>query len=153
MLAGMKILLPLIANAAALWLCAAAVRAHGGSSPGRFALCQNGYARNCVVDGDTFALNGMRVRIADIDAPETHPPRCAREAALGRQATMRLQMLLNIGAFRLASIDRDTDRYGRKLRLVERDGRSIGQMLVAEGLARRYRGGHRTGWCKRDFVG
>jgi micrococcal nuclease len=35
---------------------------------------------------------------------------------------------------------RDEDRYGRKLRVVVRDGRSIGDMLVAEGLARAWTG-------------
>jgi endonuclease YncB( thermonuclease family) len=41
-----------------------------------FSLCQNGGGRNCVVDGDTFRLEDVRYRVADIDAPETHPSRC-----------------------------------------------------------------------------
>lgn len=99
-----------------------------------------------VIDGDTFVWRGERIRIADIDTPETHPPRCAREAALGARATARLEGLLE-GPFRLARIDRDTDRYGRKLRIVIlADGRSVGDVLIAEGLARRYAGGRRP-WC------
>ena len=31
---------------------------------------------------------------------------------------------------------RDEDRYGRKLRVVVRNGRSLGDQLVSEGLAR-----------------
>jgi micrococcal nuclease len=100
-----------------------------------------------VVDGDTFWVAGEKVRIADIDTPETHPPRCAYEAALGMRATRRLETLLALGPFDLEPIaDRDTDRYGRKLRIVTRGGRSIGDILVAEGLARSWIG-HREPWC------
>lgn len=111
-----------------------------------FGFCNSGGGTNCVVDGDTFRMAGVRIRIADIDTPETHPARCPEEARLGRAATRRLQVLLNSGAVTLHPIDRDTDRHGRKLRLVEVDGRGVGDMLVAEGLARPYRG-RRIGWC------
>jgi micrococcal nuclease len=113
----------------------------------RFALCHSGGGRNCVVDGDTFWSDGVKIRIADIDTPETHPARCAAEAAKGEAATRRLQALLNEAPFAIESIDRDEDRYGRKLRIVTRDGASIGGMLVSEGLARPYEGGQRQGWC------
>jgi endonuclease YncB( thermonuclease family) len=65
---------------------------------------------------------------------------------LGRQATSRLTQLLNAGPFSLAPADRDEDRYGRKLRIVERDGRSVGAQLVAEGLAEEWKG-YRRSWC------
>ncbi len=113
----------------------------------RFGRCHAGGGRNCVVDGDTFWFGGDKYRIADIDTPETHPARCATEARLGKSATDRLQALLSAGSFSLAPIDRDTDRYGRKLRVVMRGGESIGETLVAEGLARRYAGGYRESWC------
>jgi endonuclease YncB( thermonuclease family) len=41
---------------------------------------------------------------------------------------------------------RDEDRYGRKLRIVTRGGRSLGDVLVAEGLARTWTG-RREPWC------
>lgn len=113
----------------------------------RFADCHTGGGVDCVVDGDTFRMGGTKIRIADIDTPETHPARCPREAALGAAATRRLQALLNSGEVILASTGRDADRYGRQLRLVSVDGRGVGATLVAEGLARRYAGGHRAGWC------
>ncbi|MBY8826065.1 thermonuclease family protein [Sphingomonas colocasiae] len=112
----------------------------------RFELCHSGGGRNCVVDGDTFWADGAKIRIADIDTPETHPPRCAAEAELGARATRRLQALLNQGPFELEVNGRATDRYGRQLRTVTRNGRSIGDMLVAEGLARPYGRGRRS-WC------
>lgn len=118
----------------------------GAVAAGAFGYCPRGGADRCVVDGDTFRLDGARIRIADIDAPETHPPRCARERRLGDAATRRLQQLLGEGPFDLVAGRRDTDRYGRKLRIVERDGRSIGAMLVDEGLARPWEGRRRP-WC------
>ena len=111
-----------------------------------FGLCHSGGGTNCVVDGDTLWLGGQKIRVADIDAPETHDPRCAQERALGDQATRRLRQLLNGGAVSLEAIDRDEDKFGRKLRIVLVDGRSVGGTLVDEGLARWYAGGRRP-WC------
>ena len=106
-----------------------------------------GFVRvTCVVDGDTFWLDGTKYRIADINTPEVSSPQCGREAEMGRRATERLAELLNAGPFTLSSIDRDEDQYGRKLRIVSRDGQSLGQRLVAEGLAHEWQG-YRQGWC------
>jgi endonuclease YncB( thermonuclease family) len=56
-------------------------------------------------------------------------------------------VLLAAGPFELETIGgRDEDLYGRKLRIVTRDGRSIGDQLVAEGLARTW-SGRREPWC------
>lgn len=112
----------------------------------QFSLCFVGGGFNCVVDGDTFWMEGERIRVADIDAPETHPPHCATEADLGQRATRRLQELLNDGPVELEAIDRDRDQYGRKLRIVTRHGESLGLRLVAEGLARNWTGS-RQPWC------
>lgn len=109
-----------------------------------FSWCSGSQRLNCVVDGDTFYLAGRKVRIADIDAPETHPSRCPAEAALGARATGRLLSLLNAGPFELRGSGRD--RYGRDLRTLTRGGRSLGGILVAEGLARPWTG-HRLPWC------
>ena len=117
------------------------------SHSARFALCHSGGGANCVVDGDTFWFAGDKYRIADIDTPETHPARCDREAALGEAATGRLRQWLNAGAFSLESADRDTDRYGRKLRIVTRGGTSVGSVLIDEGLARPWEGQRRP-WCQ-----
>lgn len=113
----------------------------------RFAKCTSSVRKNCVVDGDTLWLNGQKVRVADIDAPEISTPRCRSELALGNRATDRLIELVNEGPFQLqAWPGRDTDHYGRKLRVLVRDGRSLGDRLVAEGLARTW-SGRRQPWC------
>ncbi len=111
-----------------------------------FGFCHTGGGRNCVVDGDTFWFEGQKYRLADIDTPETHPPRCAQEARLGTQATERLRDWLNSGAFRLEENGRDSDRYGRKLRIATRDGVSVGSVLIDAGLARPWEG-YRRPWC------
>lgn len=111
-----------------------------------FTRCHTGGGSNCVVDGDTFWFAGDKYRIADIDTPETHPARCAEEAARGETATARLHEWLNAGAFSLEAAGRDTDRYDRKLRIVTRAGISVGSVLTGEGLARPWDGARRS-WC------
>lgn len=115
-------------------------------SSSRFELC--GMVRKtCVVDGDTFWLDGVKIRIADIDTPEISEPKCESEYELGMKATYRLRELLNEGPFELNAIgSRDEDRHGRKLRVVVRNGRSLGDQLVSEGLARTW-SGRREPWC------
>ena len=134
-------------SAPAASLFAGAESAAHDSHFARFAICHSGGGANCVVDGDTFWFAGDKYRIADIDTPETHPARCAREAALGDAATGRLREWLNAGSFSLESADRDTDHYGRKLRIVTRGGTSVGSVLIAEGLARPWEGQRRP-WCQ-----
>ena len=99
-----------------------------------------------VVDGDTFWLGGDKIRIADIDTPEL-AARCPAELALAQRATRRLGDLLLEAPFELSPIaGRDEDRFGRKLRIVTRGGRSLGDVLVSEGLARTWTG-RREPWC------
>jgi micrococcal nuclease len=99
-----------------------------------------------VIDGDTFEHRGEKIRIADIDTPEVRG-NCAEERSLAARATSRARELLRAGPFELHPIPgRDEDRYGRKLRIVVRNGQSIGDRLVAEGLARTWTG-RREPWC------
>ena len=109
--------------------------------------CGTGPRLNCIVDGDTLWSQGVKIRIADIDTPEISKPRCAAEKALGERATVRLMDLVNAAPFdMLAWHSRDEDRYGRKLRVLVRNGRSLGDVLVSEGLARTWTG-KRQPWC------
>jgi endonuclease YncB( thermonuclease family) len=58
-----------------------------------------------------------------------------------------MEALLKDGPFEMRRISgRDEDRYGRKLRVIVRDGRSLGDQMVAEGLARTWEGRRRP-WC------
>ena len=117
-----------------------------------FTRCGPGRGHACVIDGDTFKLGERKVRIIGIDAPETHPSRCAEEARLGEAATAKLQELLNQGAFEMvAPVYRDHDMYGRDLRVIRRKlaggYESIADEMRGSGLAHRYLGGFKTGWC------
>jgi endonuclease YncB( thermonuclease family) len=111
-----------------------------------FTLCDTGRRTTCVVDGDTFWLQGVKIRIADIDAPEISQPACEEERLAGEAAKLRLLQMLNSGDFSLVAVARDEDRYGRKLRVVSRVGKSLGEQLVREKLARRW-GSPRIAWC------
>lgn len=122
-----------------------AVQAEAATSS--YERCGTGLRINCIVDGDTLWNDGVKIRIADIDTPEISQPRCAAEKALGERATIRLMELVNAGPFQMQAWPKhDEDRYGRKLRVLVRDGRSIGNMLVSEGLARTWTG-RRQPWC------
>jgi endonuclease YncB( thermonuclease family) len=112
---------------------------------GSFGKCR-GMGWNCVIDGDTIRYHGEKIRIADINTPETFEAQCASERDLGNAATARMIDLLNQGAFTLEPIERETDKYGRTLRVITRGGTSLGETLVAEGLAERWKG-YRSGWC------
>jgi endonuclease YncB( thermonuclease family) len=120
---------------------------HGVTASVAMPLCSGWPRINCVIDGDTIWYQGTKIRIADINAPETHDPKCTYEATLGKRATNRMIELLNAGPFDVVTTgDRDEDVYGRKLRVIARNGHSLGQMLVDQGLAERWQG-YRRNWC------
>jgi endonuclease YncB( thermonuclease family) len=111
-----------------------------------FTLCGAGPRETCVVDGDTIWLTGEKIRLADINAPETGSARCVAERQLGEAAKHRLLDLLNHGPVTLIDEPRGRDRYGRRLAVIKRDGQSLGSRLVAEGLAEPWQG-RRSDWC------
>jgi micrococcal nuclease len=106
-----------------------------------------------VVDGDTVEMacaggGAFRARLTGYDTPESHEPGCAAEARAGRQATQRLNALL-AGARSVEPRFGGIDRYGRHLVRLTVDGRDVGAILIAEGLAVPYSGGRRIDWCAR----
>lgn len=96
------------------------------------------------IDGDTLEIGGMRVRLADIDAPELFSPQCAAERALAERARIRLAELVSAGPVTLSGTGKDL--YRRELRVVLAAGQSVGLVLVHEGLAREWTG-RREPWC------
>jgi len=118
-----------------------------------FTRCGRGRGHACVIDGDTIKLGQRKIRIIGIDAPEVTHPQCPEEARLAEAATVKLQELLNQGPFHMVgSVTRDKDRYGRDLRALDRanaDGTtiSIAEEMRESGLAHRYLGGYKSGWC------
>lgn len=101
---------------------------------------------NCVLDGDTFLYQGQRILIADIDAPETKLAKCDEERSRGSYAKARLRELLNSGNFALVASETSPGDEPGKRRLVVRNGTSLGDILISEGLARK-RTGQPQSWC------
>lgn len=107
-----------------------------------------------VIDGDTIAVRAhvwpgqvveMPVRLAGVDAPERNGA-CADERARAAEATVLLERLLASGHATLTDIA--FDKYGgRAVARVATDLGDVGQALMRAGLARRYSGGRREGWC------
>jgi endonuclease YncB( thermonuclease family) len=91
-----------------------------------------------VVDGDTIALAGERIRLQGVDAPESGQT-CRRNGvawACGRDSTLALRARLD--GRMVGCVSQGRDRYGRVLATCRVDGEDIGAWLVREGLAVAY---------------
>ena len=103
------------------------------------------------IDGDTVEADGQRIRIANIDSPETRTAKCDAERRLGLVAKRRLAELLGGGDILLTPGDpqdgRVTDMHGRVLATLSVAGRDVGEILIEEGLARPW-AGRREPWCE-----
>lgn len=111
-----------------------------------------------VVDGDTLHDNRRNrdYRLFGVDAPETSRAKCEAERALGERAAARVGELLAAADEVVALPGWDPrgrdrwprDGFGRRIAVIELDGVSLGDTLIAEGLARPYSGnGPRPDWC------
>jgi endonuclease YncB( thermonuclease family) len=102
-----------------------------------------------VTDGDTFRLeSGERIRIAGIDAPETHrdQAKCAGEVVLGQRAKDRASALL---AGREVTFRRVGRSYNRTVATVIVGGDDLGTQLVRLGVAAWWpRGRSKPNWCE-----
>ncbi len=110
----------------------------------QFAQCYAADGPNCVVDGDTISVNGEKVEIAGIVAPEIQGAQCDAERAKGIDAAVQLAALLNSGSVALSRPFRDG--YGRVARTVEVKGQDVGQRLTDMGAVREYQGS-KPNWC------
>jgi len=101
----------------------------------------------CVVDGDTIWLNGTNLRLEAFDTPEPYNDICGGQAEveLAHRASARLLELLN--GYQWTVETGGADRYGRVLATIRIDGRDVGDILIQEGLARRWPDGNEF-WCR-----
>lgn len=104
--------------------------------------------KTCVVDGDTLWLHGENIRLKDFDTPEPQTQVCggAAEVALAHQASARLLELLNDNEWTIERFGHDNTSSRRTLATVRISGRDVGDILIAEGLARRWPHGDEF-WC------
>ena len=100
-----------------------------------------------VIDGDTIDIDGERYRLVGFDTPETFRAECDSERKRGEQATARLRQLVELASQITLDVQTNPDKYGRWLGALSIDGEEVGDILVREGLARRYTGGQRQSWC------
>lgn len=106
--------------------------------------CSGPVRVTCVVDGDTVWIEGEKIRLADIDAPEAGGA-CEAERMIAARAAGRLAELLGGDGFLIER--QGLDGYGRTLAvIVVGGGVSVGAVLVEEGLARPW-AGRREQWC------
>lgn len=108
---------------------------------------RNGPQKHCLVDGDTIWLHGVDYRLKDFDTPEPMTSICGGEGekALAERASARLLQLLNGNAWTIETFGRDST--GRRIEATIRiHGRDVGDILIAEGLARRWPDGIEW-WC------
>jgi endonuclease YncB( thermonuclease family) len=105
-----------------------------------------------VIDGDTIEdlATGERIRLANIDTPEIREgARCTAERRHGERARTEVRLLLaRANEIALRRTGREDD-YGRTIAYVLIDGQDLGRTLIAEGLARPWRG-RREPWCGSD---
>ncbi len=108
--------------------------------------CGSGPRITCVVDGDTIWLDGENLRIKGYDTPEPYSNLCGgqREKALAKRATNRFIELLNSGRWTVETFGKGG--YGRTLATIRINGEDVGDILIREGLARRYPDGEEW-WC------
>jgi len=99
-----------------------------------------------VIDGDTIRVYQKQpnVRLVGFNAPETRRAVCEPERELGARATRRLRDLVRDGnldfQFVACSCSPGTEgtsacNYGRRCGTLKSNGRDVGAILIAEGLA------------------
>lgn len=94
----------------------------------------SGFAVRSVTDGDTLTIDdGRRVRLAQVDAPETNE-------CFGSESTQALRALVDGRRVELRrpSNGPERDRYGRTLAEVSIAGVSVNEELVRDGAAEWY---------------
>jgi len=99
-----------------------------------------------VVDGDTVWVEGVKDRFKEIDTPEKGGlAECMQEGLLAIEAANRLAEILSTHEFTI--ITSGKDRYDRTLARFMIGQRSAGELLIAEGLGRPWRG-RTEQWCE-----
>jgi micrococcal nuclease len=105
-----------------------------------------------ITDGDTIHLNGAAkgTRLVGFNAPETRDARCDKERELGDRASERLEQMVMDSSLDLTKVacsckpgteGTNHCNFGRSCATLRADGRDVGEILIAEGLAVPFRCG------------
>ncbi len=91
---------------------------------------------NRVEDGERLVVNGHKLRLHQIDAPEIADAKCDAERAAGELAVERLQgVLLAAASLEFSKTDAMCQQFMWCDATLTADGHDVGEMLVTEGLA------------------
>mgnify|MGYP000670270086 CR=1 FL=1 len=93
-----------------------------------------------VIDGDTLDIQGQRVRLFGINAPESKQAcgNAGEQWSCGQAATEALRQI--VGRQAVSCQVRDTDAYGRSVSTcVTRSGEDLSAAMVERGMANAYR--------------
>lgn len=105
-------------------------------------------AKVWVTDGDSLELNGRRVRLVGIDAPEffqTCLDENKKEYACGKESFEYLKSLVQ-NAREVKCHQEGTDVYDRDLSVCYADGQNLNKLMIQSGMALTYR----HDWYKND---
>jgi micrococcal nuclease len=100
-----------------------------------------------VIDGDTIFVNGKTIHLVGFIAPETREAQCKVERDLGDKAASRLRELVRAGGLDYSSVmcpcpsatlGKLFCHFIRNCGTLKANGRDVGDILVAEGLAATY---------------
>jgi endonuclease YncB( thermonuclease family) len=108
---------------------------------------RNTATKTCVVDGDTLWLHGENIRLESFDTPEPQTNLCGGdfERELAHQASARLLELMNGNDWTIERFGYDPN--GRRLATIRIHGIDVGDVLIAERLARSWPEGAEW-WCR-----
>ncbi len=109
------------------------------------------------VDGDTVKCDGQNLRdmgsgapdISGYDTPEIWSNKCDFELELARKAKKRMAVLLKTPGLKIydsGQVD-DTEEHRPLVWIIMPDGRTVGDILMSEGLARIWLPDHKNDWC------
>lgn len=109
---------------------------------------RNGQEKHCLVDGDTIWFHGQNIRLEGYDTPEPTTDICGgeMEVELAHAASDRLLEILNSNHWTVETFGLDGTGT-RLLGTIRIDGRDVGDILIVEGLARRWPDGDEW-WCR-----
>ena len=109
------------------------------------------------VDGDTIKCDGINMRdmgdgtpfVSGYNTPEIRKYKCPAEKELGQQAKRRMAQMLKMPGLKIYDSGEDDSRYKRPLVwVILPDGRSVGSVLIKEGLARVWTPDYVSDWCE-----
>lgn len=148
----MKKTLPIIAVCLLVLACFAGTKARKPEGYGDAIVTEV----TSIYDGDTFRCNikgyppiigeNMPVRIKGIDTPELRDKRKDVKELAYKAKDFTVRKLRTAKVIKLKDMERG--KYFRIVAVVEIDGKSLAEQLLANGLAKPYNGGKRPSWGK-----